>query len=125
MFYCKSLAMKFLVKELHSIDSFFLSAPQTIPVSGGTTLSVLCCMVCRHRKKWHHLVVQRGATSGTKWYHVAPRGTTLASSGATVVPPLHRWLHNMLKSGTTVAPWCCHVAPRGANRLHHQVVPLF
>ena len=96
-------------------------------------MSVLCCMVCRHRKKGHHLVVQRGATtSGTKWYHVAPRGTTLASSGATVVPPLHGWLHHMCKSGTTVAQrWChssarwCHVAPRGTTWCHrwHHIAP--
>ena len=100
------------------------------------TLSVLCCMVCRHRKKvalpggamwchrWHHVVL-RGAT----WHHLAP---LWHHRGATVVPLLHMWCNHPCKGGTTVAPrWChsgtrwCHVAPRSTTWCHrwHHIAP--
>ena len=100
-------------------DRLWLSAPQTILVSGVTTLFVLCCMVCR--KKWHRLVVQRCATGSTTWCHVALLGGTVAPPwcycGATfaqiVQSSVQRWHH----SGAMVVPH--------STTLHYQVMPLF
>ena len=72
-------------------------------------------------KKWHHLVVQRGATGSTTWCHVALLGGTVAPPwcycGATfaqiVQSSVQRWHH----SGAMVVPH--------STTLHYQVMPLF
>ena len=81
-----------------------LSALQTILVSGGSTLSELCCMVCRPSEKveprWLHVAQlvefhqelhHHGATNGATWSHSGSTFSiglqTIQQSSDKVVPP--------------------------------------
>jgi len=84
---------------------FLLSAPQTILVFVGANLSVLFVWSRGQEKKWHHLVVQCGATlhcSGAtvalQWHYSA---TTGATNCAKVAPLQHLSGAMWYKSGAT------------------------